>query len=106
MNIQAQPGPVSNWSHVSLDLETLGTRPGCAILSIGAIAFNPSTNTLGPMFYEVVNRASCREIGLHEDQGTLACGADSLNRPVRFLGQPIVSLPRLLEMRWRSSPIT
>ena len=28
-------------SHVMLDLETLGTDPGCVILSVGAVTFNP-----------------------------------------------------------------
>lgn len=74
MNIPPHSGTTGNvpWSHVMLDLETLGTRPGCAILSIGAIAFDPSRNWMGPSFYSVINRASCRKISLHEDQGTLA----------------------------------
>lgn len=40
-----QPPPV----HVMLDLETLGKEPGCAILSIGAVAF--SRAGLGSSFY-------------------------------------------------------
>lgn len=55
-----------------LDLETLGSRPGCAILSIGAVAFDPMKKELGPEFYTVVNRASCKKLDLHEDQQTLA----------------------------------
>jgi DNA polymerase III epsilon subunit-like protein len=55
-----------------LDLETLGTRPGCAILSIGAVAFDPPTMALGPAFYTVVNRQSCRAVGLHENTTTIA----------------------------------
>ncbi len=55
-----------------LDLETLGTRPGCSILSIGAVAFDPATRQLGPTFYTVINRASCRKAGLIEDRSTIA----------------------------------
>jgi len=62
---------MKSWSHCMLDLETLGTRPGCAILSIGAIAFDPQSQTLGPSFYTIIGRRSCREAGLHEDRGTL-----------------------------------
>lgn len=57
--------------HVMLDLETLGTAPGCAILSIGAVEFDAHTGKLGPEFYQVVNTESCRIKGLTEDPGTL-----------------------------------
>jgi hypothetical protein len=57
---------------VMLDLETLGTRPGCAILSIGAVEFDAVRGKIGPEFYQVVNRASCRKHGLEEDADTLA----------------------------------
>ena len=56
--------------HVMIDLETLGRRAGCSILSIGAVAFGPEG--LGAELYTVVNRASCTAAGLHEDPGTLA----------------------------------
>lgn len=56
--------------NVMIDLETLGQRPGCAILSIGAVEFGPSG--LGREFYVVVNRRSQLELGLHEDDRALA----------------------------------
>jgi len=55
--------------NVMIDLETLGSRPGCAILSIGAVAFDPSTGKLGPEFYTAVDRRS--QPGLHIDHKTL-----------------------------------
>lgn len=58
-------------SHVMLDLETLGTRPGCSILSIGAVEFNFASGKLGAEFYEVVNRKSCAAKGLVEDPKTV-----------------------------------
>src|SRR5690554_2606812 len=54
---------------VMIDLETLGTTPGCSILSIGAVAFDE--NGLGAEFYCVVSRESCQKYGLHEDRETL-----------------------------------
>lgn len=57
--------------HVMIDLETLGRRAGCSILSIGAVAFDPVTKQLGPEFYVVVNRFSCSIMNLHEDPETI-----------------------------------
>lgn len=56
---------------VSIDLETLGTRPGCAVLSIGAVVFNRHSGELGPEFHVVINRKSCLKNGLFEEQSTL-----------------------------------
>lgn len=60
-----------NFEHVMVDLETLGRRAGCAILSIGAVAFDPGTKQLGPKFYTVIHRPSNYPFGLHEDPETL-----------------------------------
>lgn len=57
---------------VMIDLETLGTTPGCSILSIGAVAFDPAAGQLGPEFYVVVNRENCLAASLHEDPDTIA----------------------------------
>lgn len=38
-----------------LDLETLGVTPGCAILSIGAVFFDPKTGEEGEQFYQPVD---------------------------------------------------
>lgn len=55
--------------HVMIDLETLGNRPGCKILSIGAVAFSPQG--LGREFYVLVERSSQNGIGLREDPETI-----------------------------------
>src|SRR3990172_10155945 len=57
---------------VMVDLETLGRRAGCAILSIGAVAFDAETGKMGPEFYMVVKMASCEKHGLHTDPETVA----------------------------------
>lgn len=41
---------VTSVTHVMVDVETLGTKPGCIILSIGAVAFNPHLNTIDAEF--------------------------------------------------------
>jgi len=60
-------------THVMLDLETLGTKPGCVILSIGACIFYPS---IGPdeekTFYAVLDRDDQEKQGLVEDPNTLS----------------------------------
>ncbi len=57
---------------ISLDIETLGQRPGCIVLSIGAVAFDRMTGQLGPEFHIVINRKSCEKHGLFSDPSTLA----------------------------------
>jgi hypothetical protein len=83
---------------VMIDLETLGQRAGCAILSIGAVAFDHKTKQLGAECYVVVNRASCREHGLHEDAGTLAWWAKQADAAKAVLQQAEsgVKLPKAL----------
>lgn len=56
--------------HVMVDLETLGTVPGCVILSIGAVYFDKTG--LGDEFYTVVSTAHCVELGLKECPNTRA----------------------------------
>lgn len=58
--------------HVMIDLETLGRRAGCAILSIGAVAFDAKAKELGPELYTVVRLDSCEKVGLHIDPDTIA----------------------------------
>lgn len=52
---------------VMIDLETLGTRAGCGILSIGACTF-----MIDSSIYLKIDPQSCRERGLKEDPETLA----------------------------------
>jgi exodeoxyribonuclease VIII len=62
--------PTPPMDNVMIDLETLGRRAGCAILSIGAVAFDPDSGKLGSEFYVVVDRQS--QTALHTDPETLA----------------------------------
>ena len=67
----AYPAGVVVPGDVMVDLETLGTGPGCAILSIGAVAFDPANDYIGASFHVVVSTASCRALGLREEVGTV-----------------------------------
>ncbi|SEG16123.1 3'-5' exonuclease [Marinobacterium lutimaris] len=58
------------YTDVMVDLETLSQQPTAAILSIGAVAFNPETGELGATFYTVVDLQSCIDAGLTIDGGT------------------------------------
>lgn len=56
---------------VMVDLETWGTKPGCAARSLGAVFFNPDTGELGNEFYATITDTSCKKLKLTRDQGTV-----------------------------------
>jgi hypothetical protein len=61
--------------HVMLDLETMGVTPGCAIVSIGAVAFDPTVRQVGPelnqTFHVKVDLLSCVLAGLRVEPATV-----------------------------------
>jgi len=96
---------------VMLDIETLGTEPGAAILSIGAVRFGP--RELGATFHRSVALQSCEAAGLTIDAETLEWwlgqGADA--REVLTGGVPLAdALAALAEFYgdadevWANSP--
>ncbi|KAA1184953.1 3'-5' exoribonuclease [Photorhabdus heterorhabditis] len=54
-----------------LDLETMGTGPNAAIVSIGAVFFNPNTCDIGDTFYSPVDLASSIRYGGTVDGDTV-----------------------------------
>lgn len=60
-----------DYKYCMLDLETLGTRPGDAILSIGACLFDPKEEKITSEFYVTINQESSREAGLKAQKSTL-----------------------------------
>ena len=58
-------------THYMLDLETLGTQPGCVILSLGCVEFDPMTGEIIRTLYGEINQKSCFEAGLTVDDETL-----------------------------------
>ncbi|MEW6016676.1 MAG: 3'-5' exonuclease [Pseudomonadota bacterium] len=63
--------PRRRWA-VMVDLETMGTAPGSAIVSIGAIAFDPVAGRFGPCLYVPIDLTSNLAAGLTEDPVTRA----------------------------------
>lgn len=57
--------------NVMIDLETYGQVPGCGIISIGAVFFDPLSGKLGRELDLVVSKKSSLEAGLKEDIETL-----------------------------------
>jgi len=57
--------------HVMIDLETLSTRPTAAILSIGAVQFDPYSGKFGEKFYTTILTESCKTAGLSINQDTV-----------------------------------
>ena len=56
---------------VMIDTETLGTEPGCVVLSIGACRFDPVQGVdREDTFYTEIDPATAREAGLEADQDT------------------------------------
>jgi hypothetical protein len=62
---------VKNLGHLMLDLETMGKRAGCAIVSIGAVEFDLETGEKGRELYERVELQSCLDIGLFVEASTV-----------------------------------
>lgn len=60
---------------IMLDIETLGKRPGCVILSIGAVVFSLSGQTdmlaVGQEFYSAISIKRTTITGLNIDRDTL-----------------------------------
>lgn len=58
-------------THVMLDIETLGTRPGCAVLSIGAVEFDPRGDGERNSLYCDIDAVDCQRFGLAIDADTV-----------------------------------
>lgn len=70
MNEQTAALAASAPDDAMIDIEALGTAPGCAILSIGAAMFGP--DGIGETFYSPVLLSSCTKVGLLIDADTVA----------------------------------
>lgn len=57
---------------IMIDLETLGTRAGCVVLSIGAVGFNRADGAILREFYRVIDAESAQRAGLTIDAKTVA----------------------------------
>jgi hypothetical protein len=60
-----------SYKDVMLDLETLDTRPGAVILSLGAVFFDPMGG-IGEEFHLIISRADSEALGLTVSADTLS----------------------------------
>lgn len=72
-------------AHIMMDLESWGTRPGCALRSIGAVVFDPHSDSLGDEFYSNIDDRSCQDIGLTIDPETVQWWAQQSPEAVEHL---------------------
>jgi exodeoxyribonuclease VIII len=79
---------------VMLDLETLGTKPGCIVLSVGAVAFGP--DRLGDEFYAVLNVEQQEAEGLTRDPATCAWWEKQSKKARRIFSEPQIDLGEAL----------
>jgi len=56
---------------VMLDIETLGTKPGCVVLTVGAVAFDFETGEELASFYKPISITNSQSLGLGIDASTL-----------------------------------
>ncbi|WET42470.1 exonuclease [Citrobacter enshiensis] len=59
------------YTHLMLDMETMGNSPDAPIVSIGAVFFDPSTGNTGAEFYRVVSLESSMSFGMKPDASTI-----------------------------------
>jgi hypothetical protein len=57
--------------HLMVDLETLATSPNAAILTIGAVTFDPKTDKIFDEFYTKVDLESVTDLGMQIDEKTV-----------------------------------
>jgi exodeoxyribonuclease VIII len=59
------------FTHLMVDVESLGKKPDAPIVSIGAVFFDPSSGQTGPEFYKVISLESAMEWGGVPDASTI-----------------------------------
>lgn len=59
------------YTHLMVDMETMGNSPDAPIVSIGAVFFEPSTGNTGAEFYQVVSLESSMSFGMKPDASTI-----------------------------------
>lgn len=59
-------------SHIVIDLETLGIKPGSVIAAIGAVCVDPFDRAVNAKFQMEIGLRASRELGFDIDAGTLA----------------------------------
>lgn len=80
-------------TNVMVDLETLGTRPGCKVVSIGAAVFDSAGVSDTQQFRAIINRY-LQPTALHENIGTLVWwSTQSTEAKARIFDTPAQAKP-------------
>lgn len=80
-----------------LDLETWGTRPGCAIRSVGAVMFDPYDEKMGYSFYRNVSLESQTPLGLRVESDTAKWWDAQDEKVVKVLHHEQESLTKVVD---------
>ena len=59
------------FTHLMVDLETMGKKPGAPIVSVGAVFFDPASGMTGAENYQVINLESSMSFGARPDASTI-----------------------------------
>lgn len=67
--------PLDHTTHIMIDIEALGRRPGCAVIEFAAVAFCPETGRIGQVFDALIRpgmpfTAEIETLAWHLDKGT------------------------------------
>lgn len=77
---------------LSLDIESMGTQRGAAVVAIGACFFDTATGEIDEGLYTVVHLATCQKVGLTIDASTVLWWlgqSDEVRNAIRFGALPI-----------------
>jgi len=59
------------FTHLMVDLETMGKKPGAPIVSVGGVFFDPASGKTGAEYYQVINLESSMSFGARPDASTI-----------------------------------
>lgn len=82
--------------HVSVDIETLGTAPGSAVIALGAVVFDPKTGETWNAFYASFN-ATALFYGFTTDPETIAWWEKQSDDAKRMLSVNNISIDKGLD---------
>jgi exodeoxyribonuclease VIII len=76
---------MDTYEHIMVDIETMGTKPGSAIVAIAAVEFDMQSGKMGKEFYRSISLKSCLRAGLIVDAGTIEWWMSQESEAQRFL---------------------
>ena len=68
---EAQQDEPAMFTHLMVDLETMGKKPGAPIVSVGAVFFDPASGKTGAEYYQVISLESSMSFGARPDASTI-----------------------------------